>query len=322
MTNDPFHYPPELLNLLIDAIPRLCRSKQDVLLFFQGCGVSESLMADVRVTLAQDPQGIGKYQITRTILTRLNQQRDAYLGPRREVVKRVVEFEDFSTCWPQDQLMAKGLVAEIRRVVNVKDSFTRMQRERDAERQKHMAQRQAEAAAVQKRRQQLDEIRHDLALLFTESDPHRRGKLLESVLNRLFAVEGILVREAFTLVGDQGEGVIEQIDGAIELDGNVYLVEAKWWNQPLGAGATAQHLVRVYSRGDVKGLFISASGYTEPAITAHRQALAQKVVVLCELRELVILLEQGGELKDLLRKKERVAVLERNPFHQPLIGAR
>jgi hypothetical protein len=34
------------------------------------------------------------------------------------------------------------------------------------------------------------------------------------------------------------------------------------------------------------------------------------------------LLEQGGELKDLLRKKERVAVLERNPFHQPLIGAR
>jgi restriction system protein len=142
----------------------------------------------------------------------------------------------------------------------VKDSFTRMHHERDAERKMHVAQRQAEAAAVQRRRQQLDEIRRDLALLFTESNPHRRGKLLESVLNRLFAVEGILVREAFTLVGDQGEGVIEQIDGAIELDGNVYLVEAKWWNQPLGAGATAQHLVRVYSRGDVKGLFISASG--------------------------------------------------------------
>jgi hypothetical protein len=46
MTNDPFHYPPELLSLLIDTIPRLCRSKQDVLLFLQGCGVAESLMAD------------------------------------------------------------------------------------------------------------------------------------------------------------------------------------------------------------------------------------------------------------------------------------
>jgi restriction system protein len=273
---------------------------------------------DVRVMLAQDPQAIGKYQITRTILTRLNQQRDAYLGPRREVVKRVVEFEDFSTCWPQDQLMAKGLVAEIRRVVNVKDSFTRMQHERETERQRHVTQRQAEAAAIQQRRKQLEDIRRDLARLFTEPNPHRRGKLFESVLNSLFAVEGILVREAFTLVGDQGEGVIEQIDGAIELDGNVYLVEAKWWNQPLGAGATAQHLVRVYSRGDVRGLFISASGYSEPAITAHRQALVQKVVVLCDLRELVLLLEQDGDLKDLLRKKERMAVLERNPLHQPL----
>jgi restriction system protein len=51
--------------------------------------------------------------------------------------------------------------------------------------------------------------------------PYRRGKLFESVLNRLFAAESILIREAFTLVGDEGEGVVEQIDGAIELDGDM-----------------------------------------------------------------------------------------------------
>jgi hypothetical protein len=34
--DDPFHYPPELLSLLIDTIPLLCRSKQDVLTFFPG----------------------------------------------------------------------------------------------------------------------------------------------------------------------------------------------------------------------------------------------------------------------------------------------
>ena len=38
-----FHYPPELMNLLIDVIPLLNRSKQDVFLFFRGAGVSESL---------------------------------------------------------------------------------------------------------------------------------------------------------------------------------------------------------------------------------------------------------------------------------------
>jgi len=29
-----FHYPPELFNLLVDVVPLLNRSKQDVLVFF------------------------------------------------------------------------------------------------------------------------------------------------------------------------------------------------------------------------------------------------------------------------------------------------
>jgi hypothetical protein len=60
-------------------------------------------------------------------------------------------------------------------------------------------------------------------------------KALEGVLNRLFEVEHILIREAFE-VHDEGAdgGTIEQIDGAIELDGRMYLVEMKWWSQPFG----------------------------------------------------------------------------------------
>lgn len=30
-----FHYPPELFQLLVEAVPRLCRSKQDLVLFFK-----------------------------------------------------------------------------------------------------------------------------------------------------------------------------------------------------------------------------------------------------------------------------------------------
>lgn len=33
------HYPPEILSLLVDTIPLLCRSKNDVLIFFKGAGV-------------------------------------------------------------------------------------------------------------------------------------------------------------------------------------------------------------------------------------------------------------------------------------------
>lgn len=53
----------------------------------------------------------------------------------------------------------------------------------------------------------------ELFALFALSDAWARGKKLESVLSRLFKASDILVREAFSLKGDQSQGVVEQIDG-------------------------------------------------------------------------------------------------------------
>ena len=77
---DPaFHYPPDLLNLLVDAIPRLCRSKRDVLLFFQGAGVASSITSDLAAQVERDRDSITKFQIARTVLTRLNAKGDGLL---------------------------------------------------------------------------------------------------------------------------------------------------------------------------------------------------------------------------------------------------
>lgn len=37
---ESYHYPPEVINLLVDTVPLLCGSKNDVLVFFRGAGVS------------------------------------------------------------------------------------------------------------------------------------------------------------------------------------------------------------------------------------------------------------------------------------------
>ena len=129
-----YHYPPELLNLLIDVIPLLSRSKKDVLQFFRGAGVEALLMQDIERTVVTNRGSITKYEIARRVLSRVNEKGEPTLRERREILKRVTEYEDFSTCWANDQLKAKGLVAEVRRVINVKDSFTRMNLEREAER--------------------------------------------------------------------------------------------------------------------------------------------------------------------------------------------
>src|SRR5438552_3821410 len=120
------------MSLLIDTIPCLCRSKKDVLLFFRGAGVGAALTDDLQKQVLTSPGSVRKHEIARTVLTRLNARGEASLRERREILKRITEFEDFSTCWPEDQLKAKGFLAEVRRVVNVKDSFTRMSQEREA----------------------------------------------------------------------------------------------------------------------------------------------------------------------------------------------
>lgn len=315
-----FHYPPELFELLIDTIPLLCRSKKSVLQFFQGAGVSSTNLNDLWQRVETDRANINKYEIVRTTLTRLNERGEAALRERREILKRVTEFEDFSTCWPDDQLKAKGLVGEIRRVVDVKDSFTRMKQELEKEKQKNQAEHQARIEAIRQKQTQLADIKNDLYSLFSMPDnqSQKRGKLLEGVLNRLFEASNILVREAFELVGDEGEGIVEQIDGVVEIDGYIYLVEMKWWKKPLGTAEVSPHLVKIFNRGHAGGILISKSGYTEPAITTCKEALSQKIIVLCELEEIVMLLEKQDGLKDFLKKKINVAVMDKKPLFKPL----
>jgi restriction system protein len=98
--DEGYHYPPELLSLLVDTIPLLCRAKNDVIVFFRGAGVSSNFFSDLQSRINQDRKNIHKYEIARTILQRINEVGDSELRTRREVIKRVVEFENFSVCWP------------------------------------------------------------------------------------------------------------------------------------------------------------------------------------------------------------------------------
>ncbi len=92
----------------------------------------------------------------------------------------------------------------------------------------------------------------------------------------------------------------------------------KWWEKPIGKGDLSEHMVRVYGRGQSRGIFISASSYTEPAVTLCRDHLKSIVVVLCELKEFVFLLEKESDIKQYLKEKINAAIIDKNPLHKPL----
>jgi hypothetical protein len=313
MNQATFHYPPDLLNLLIDVIPKLCKSKRDLLQFFRGAGVPPQILQPHETLLARDKDGFNKYPVTRQVLTSLNELGDKTLRERREVLKRVTEWQDFSVCWPADQAPARGLVSQIREVVNVRDSFTQMKNERDEERKQRREANAKEVQVLRKRSEQLGDIRQQFFGLFAETNPWKRGKALEAALNRYFAHHEILIRESITLKGDEKQGIIEQIDGVIELKG-LFLVEIKWEADPLGRDKVSSHLVRIFNRSLAGGMFISYSGYTAAAIQDCKDALREKAIVLCDLDELVRAIEQKRDLKAMLDEKIKAAVIEKNPY--------
>ena len=321
IVGDTFQYPPDLFNLLVDAIPMLNRSKQDVLLFFRGAGVGEHLLTDLRERLRRDAQGINKFQIARTVLERLNARGDAALRERREVLRRVVQFTNYDACWPNDQLKAKGLVASIRDIVNEKDSFTRMNQAREQERRERLAAIERDKAAKEAMRAKVDAAKQELYSLFEASlTPHQRGRKLEPALNGLFRASGIAVRESFHLVGEQGEGVIEQVDGVVELKAALYFVEMKWHKDHVGKAQISGHLVRLMGRAEARGLIISASDFTGPAVHMSREFLQHKLVVLCHLQEIVSVLDHHHDLSDFLNQKIEAAIIHKNPYFKPLLA--
>src|ERR1700722_18014032 len=163
-----FHYPPELLKLLTEAIPRLCKSKRDLLLFFQGAGIDRASLATYEAMLRTDRASFNKFIVAREILAVINEKGEKCLRERREVLKRVTQFDDFSVCWESDQAIARGFVAQIRDLVNVKDSFTRINLEREKERQDRRDAIQRDANEQRQRSNQLDGIRRKFFALFSE----------------------------------------------------------------------------------------------------------------------------------------------------------
>src|SRR5260370_41279567 len=104
---DEYHYPPDLTLLLVDTIPVLCKSKQDVLTFFAGAGISDRVLGDLKQQLREHKETVTKYAIVRTVLERLNERGKGDLAQMQAILKRVVEWRDFSVCYPDGRHRAE-----------------------------------------------------------------------------------------------------------------------------------------------------------------------------------------------------------------------
>lgn len=147
-------------------------------------------------------------------------------------------------------------------------------------------------------------LRSDL-LGFTQLTAQKRGYAFEALLRDLFNVFGLEAREPFRLKG-------EQIDGSFLLQGETYLVEAKWQDAQTGvADLHTFHGKLEQKAAWTRGLFVSHSGFTEEGLAAFGRG---KRVVCMDGLDLYETLSREIPLNHILERKVRRAAETGLPF--------
>lgn len=147
-------------------------------------------------------------------------------------------------------------------------------------------------------------LRNDL-IGFAQLAPQARGYAFETLLRELFNVFGLQAREPFRLKG-------EQIDGSFVLQGETYLVEAKWQDAPTGvADLHTFHGKLEQKAAWTRGLFVSNSGFTEDGLVAFGRG---KRVVCMDGLDLFDTLSRELPLNHVLERKVRRAAETGLPF--------
>lgn len=147
-------------------------------------------------------------------------------------------------------------------------------------------------------------LRNELIAL-AELSPQARGYAFETLLRDLFNVFGLEAREPFRLRG-------EQIDGSFLLQGETYLVEAKWQDAQTGAADLHTFHGKLEQKAAwTRGLFVSNSGFSEHGLDAFGRG---KRVICMDGLDLFDTLDRDLPLNHVLEKKVRKAAETGLPF--------
>jgi hypothetical protein len=137
-----------------------------------------------------------------------------------------------------------------------------------------------------------------------------RGTAYSIFLKRLFINQGLLIPGAFT-VKDTA------ISGSFELEGQIYILTAKWQTEKCNEDALLIFNAKVESRSTwARGIFISDAGFTKEGLALFAQGKRTSVIGM-DGKDLQLVLEGKLSLIDAIKRKARRAV-ETNYFFVPL----
>jgi restriction endonuclease len=147
-------------------------------------------------------------------------------------------------------------------------------------------------------RNSLPELRDAFWRMHETDDPRGRGLWFEGFLNRLFGLFDLNPRAAYSL--DR-----EQIDGAFTIGADDYILEARWWRQPVGREDLDVFKTKIDRKGkNALGLYVSVNGFTQDALEEYQ---ARTPFLTMTGEDLSAVLAGRIRLDEVIRRKKRYA---------------
>jgi hypothetical protein len=135
-------------------------------------------------------------------------------------------------------------------------------------------------------------------------DNQSRGYEFQSFLEELFKHCDLNPRKAFRIVG-------EEIDGSIELDNEIYLLEARWRKMPALRDDLIIFSTKISNKSEwTRGMFMSVNGFETGALQ-YLTSIGPINFIVMTGSELEHILSGKTYLIELLRKKVRLLAEEK-----------
>jgi hypothetical protein len=268
--------------------------------FYLSCGVDEQLYD----RYADE----SKYKIARHVLAELDKQGEEGYFIQRKLITALCNLRNV----PDDSVpdRAAGLSA-LRQLKELALEHGVVARKQQADKSTRAEAAERRTAAMEARRQKVNELRELFYRLAASSDdPQNRGYGLEDLLAELFALHEIQYRPPY-------KTETEQIDGSFSFKGFDYLVEARWRAQPPKEADLAAFKMKVDKKlTSTRGVFFSIMGYRVEVLNEFTRGITSNIV-LFDGHDLSLILEGHVSLIDALDLKIQKAAQE-GILHFPL----
>jgi hypothetical protein len=235
-----------------------------------------------------------KRSVAADLVGLLRRNEDRYQGLAVDLLAELAKFDERFPRLAREEDGARLVTAARSALADVRSVVATYSAEAES-RAKLRADIEAEAAESAHRRSHavvLAELRQAFIGLHTGPlTPQERGLRFETLLNELFALFDLEPKAAYVLK-------YEQVDGAFTFRTDDYLLEARWWNQPVEPKHLRDFEGKIRGKAkNVLGLFLSVNGFTEGALDKSAE---ETPLILMDGTDLLAVLESRIDLLDML----------------------